>query len=306
MWLRATIRPMVRTISPVVLVHGGAGDVAQEARAAHAEGCRRAAVEGLAALLATGSSLEAVVRAVEVLEDDPRFNAGTGACLTEEGTLELDASVMEGSSLRGGAVCTLPPFRNPVRIARAVLEDGRHLLYAGEGAARFAREKGFAPADPASMITEPARRRLEAFLAGHVGSGWAGGTVGAVACDERGRVAAATSTGGRVGKRVGRVGDTPILGAGTWADDESGAASATGHGEEIIRFGLTRYACDLLRAGLRAQQAAEIAIARFGERVGGVGGLVLVDARGAVGLAHNTETMSWGLARRGEEPACGH
>jgi beta-aspartyl-peptidase (threonine type) len=290
----------MRSIEPVVLVHGGAGEVPAESRGAQAEGCRRAAEEGLRVLLATGSALEAVVRAVEVLEDDPRFNAGTGACLTEAGTLELDASVMEGTSMRGGAVCALPPFRNPIRIARAVLEDGRHVMYAGEGAARFAVAKGFAPADPETMITEEARTRLATVLAARVERGWVAETVGAVACDGWGRVAAATSTGGRVGKRIGRVGDSPILGAGTWADDESGAASATGHGEQILRFGLARYACDLLRAGLSPQQAAEIAIARFAERVGGIGGLVLVDARGRTGIARNTPTMSWGLARQGK------
>lgn len=293
------------TIVPVVLVHGGAGDVPEAVRAAHAEGCRAAAAAGLRALLETGSALDAVVRAVEVLEDDPKYNAGTGACLTEEGTIELDAAVMEGGSLRGGAVCALPPFQNPVRVARAVLEEGRHVLYAGEGAARFARAHGFSPAGAQSMITDKARERLASVLAGRAERGWAGGTVGAVACDREGRVAAATSTGGMVGKRVGRVGDSPILGAGTFADDESGAASATGTGEAIHRFGLTRYVCDLLRAGLTAQQAADVAIARFGARVAGSGGLIVVDPRGGVGIARNTVTMSWGCARDGADATSG-
>ena len=293
-------------IAPIVLVHGGAGEVPEAARAAHAEGCRLAAEAGLRALLESGSALEGATRAVEVLEDDPRFNAGTGACLTADGTLELDASVMEGSSMRGGAVCALPPFRNPIRVARAVLEDATHVLYAAHGASRFALEHGFAAADPASMITEASRARLAAVLEGRAGSGWAGGTVGAVACDAEGRVAAATSTGGRVAKRPGRVGDTPLLGAGTWADDESGAASATGHGEEIIRVGLCRTACDLLRTGLGAQAAAEAAIARFGARVGGVGGLILVDRQGHIGLCRNTPTMSWAAARDREPPRSGH
>ncbi|MDQ3035135.1 MAG: isoaspartyl peptidase/L-asparaginase [Myxococcota bacterium] len=292
-------------IPPVVLVHGGAGDVPASSRDAHAEGCRVAAAEGLRVLLATGSALEAAVRAVEVLEDDPKYNAGTGACLTEARTIELDASVMEGTSMRGGAVCAMPPFLHPVRVARAVMEEGRHVLYACEGASRFAIANGFAPAEPESMITDKARERLDSFLAGRVTGGWAGGTVGAVACDREGRVAAATSTGGMVGKRTGRVGDTPILGAGTFADDESGASSATGQGEAIHRFGLTRYVCDLLRAGLDAQRAAEAAIARFGARVGGSGGLIVVDARGGVGIARNTATMSWGLARADEDPQCG-
>jgi beta-aspartyl-peptidase (threonine type) len=297
---------MVRAISPVVLVHGGAGDVPEDVRAAHAEGCAVAARAGLEALRATGSALAAVVRAVEVLEDDPRYNAGTGACLTEEGTLELDASLMEGTTLRAGAVCCLPPFRNPIRVARAVLDEGKHVLYAGEGAARFAAAHGFLPADPASMTTEKARARLAAVLAGRAERGWAGGTVGAVACDGEGRVAAATSTGGMVAKRRGRVGDSPIVGAGTWADDEHGAASATGEGEAILRVGLTRHACELLRAGLSAQEAAEVAVAHLGRRVRGTGGLILVDARGQLGIARNTATMSWAAAREGEPVRSGH
>lgn len=297
---------MTIAIRPIVLVHGGAGDVPPEARAAHAEGCRVAAEQGLRELLRTGSPIDAVARAVEVLEDDPRYNAGTGACLSLERTLELDASIMEGARLRGGGVCAMPAFKNPIRIARAVMDDGRHVLYACDGAARFAIEKGFTPADPASMITDQARERLEKVIAGKADSGWAGGTVGAVACDAQGRLAAATSTGGRVAKRPGRIGDTPILGAGTWADDLAAAASATGHGEEILRFGLTRWACDLVRAGLDAQQACDVAIARFAERVRGVGGLILLDPRGGAGWARNTETMSWGLAREGEPSRCGH
>jgi len=292
-------------IRQVVLVHGGAGDVPEGARAAHAEGCRLAATAGLAALRETGSALEAVVRAVQVLEDDARYNAGTGGCLDEEGALSFDAAVMEGTRLRAGAVCALPAFRNPIHVARSVLEDARHVLYAADGAARFARARGFAPADPASMITEAARERLAKVLAGRADRGWAGGTVGAVACDAEGRVAAATSTGGMVAKRVGRVGDSPILGAGTYADDESGAASATGEGEAILKLTLTRHACDLLRAGLSAQEAADAAIALLGRRLGASGGLILVDARGNVGHARNTATMSWALAREGEEPSSG-
>ena len=137
-------------IAPVVVVHGGAGDVPRAKRRAHAEVCARAAEVGLAALEDTGSALDAVVRAVEVLENDPRFNAGTGACLTEDGTLELDAAVMDGSSLRLGAVAALPAYENPIRIARAVLEDGQHCLYAGEGAGAFApRAAGSSPPSPA-------------------------------------------------------------------------------------------------------------------------------------------------------------
>lgn len=282
-----------------MVVHGGAGDVPRAKRAAHAEGCRRAAEAGLEVLLRGGSALEAAVRAATVLEDDPRFNAGTGACLTEDGTIELDAAVMEGTALRFGGVAAMPPFANPIRIALAVLEDGRHALYAGEGAARFARERGFAPADPASMITKAARERLKKALAGRAERSGAGGTIGALACDAEGHVAAATSTGGMVAKRSGRVGDSPLPGAGTWADDAAAAASATGVGEAILRFGLARHACELVRAGVPAQVAAEASIAAFSARVNGRGGIIVLSPCGEAGVARNTETMSWAIARRG-------
>ena len=292
-------------ITPVVLVHGGAGDVPEDARIAHAEGCRVAAERGLVVLLATGSPIDAAVATVRVLEDDPHFNAGTGACLTSAGTIELDASIMEGTTLRAGGIASLPPFREPIAIARTVMDDGRHVLYAGEGARAFAVERGFVPADPSVMITDAARARLEAFRAGRVGGGWAGGTVGAVVCDEHGRVVAATSTGGMVGKRPGRIGDSAIFGAGTYADDEAGAASATGDGEASLRLGLTRYAIERMRAGATAQQAAEQSIATFGARVRGKGGIILVSPRGDTGWARNTATMSYGLARAGAPSEAG-
>ncbi len=293
------------TVAPLVLVHGGAGDVPEHAREGHAEGCRLAAVRGLEVLRASGSATDAAVAAVRGLEDDPRFNAGTGACLTRAGTIELDASIMEGTGLRAGAVAALPPFREPIAIARRVMDDGAHVLYAADGARAFAVEHGFVPADAASMTTEAARARLASFLAGRVEGGWAGGTVGAVVCDAAGRVVAATSTGGMVGKRPGRVGDSPILGAGTYADDEAGAASATGDGEAALRLGLTRFAIERMRAGIRAQAAAEEAIEAFGARVRGKGGIIVVSPSGEPGWARNTATMSFGLAREGEAPRCG-
>ena len=206
-------------VQPVVLVHGGAGDVPESMRARHQEGAQNAADLGLRVLHAGGSALDAVVAAVSALEDDPVFNAGTGACLTERGTLELDASIMRGSDLALGAVTVLPPFKNPIQVARAVLENGKHVFYAAEGARDFALAHGFAEASLSDMRTDDAVRRLELVLAGKTTTNWAGGTVGAVACDAVGRVAAATSTGGTVGKKCGRVGDTPVVGAGTYADD---------------------------------------------------------------------------------------
>lgn len=284
---------------PVVLVHGGAGEVPDGSREAHRRGCERAATAGLEVLLAGGSPLDAVQAAVRVLEDDPLYNAGTGACLTEHGVLELDASIMEGSTLRAGAVTCLPPFLAPIDVARAVLEEGRHVLYAGEGAAAFARAAGFVPADPSAMVTDAARARLAKVKGGLGDGGWAGGTVGAVAWSAEGGLAAATSTGGMVNKRAGRVGDSPILGAGTYADDRRGAASATGHGEAAMRLGITRLVCELIASGATAQRAAERAVADLSERVRGSGGLIVLSPAGEAGIAWNTATMTHAIARAG-------
>ncbi len=287
-----------------IAVHGGAGDVHKDKRAAHADGCAIAARAGAEILRAGGSALDAVQRAVETLEDDPRFNAGTGACLTENGNLELDASIMNGADLAAGAVCALPPFLHPIAIARAVLDDGRHVLYASEGAARFAEEHGFKRELPDAMITGTVRERFARGASAP--EGYAGSTVGAVARDKHGHVAAATSTGGTFFKRDGRVGDTPIVGAGTYADDEAGAASATGMGEAIIRVCLAKSVIDWLKQGLGAEDSARAAALLMEERGRGRGGLVLVDARGRFGFARTTPTMSWAaVTSKDAEPRSG-
>lgn len=289
---------------PVVIVHGGAGAVEPARRPLHAAGCARAAEAGRHALNAGSTAVEAAITACEALENDPLFNAGTGACLTAEHTMELDASVMDGEHLEVGALTCLPPFANPIRIADAIRRDGVHTMYAGEGAARFAMEHGFTPAPPESMITDAARDRLARVLAGDADRAWAGSTVGAVAVDSNGHAAAATSTGGTVGKRPGRVGDTPLVGAGTWADNLTGGCSTTGVGEAIMRFGLARHACDLLH-GASADEAAARAIDEFGERIGGSGGLILIDRHGNAAFARNTDSMSWAIAQIGKPTRSG-
>lgn len=286
---------------PVVVVHGGAGRVAPD-QPAHVEGCRRAARDALLVLEAGGRALDAAQRAVERMEADPHFNAGIGSALTCEEGIELDASLMEGTGLRVGGVCALPPFPHPIRIARAVLEEGTHVLYAAGGAAAFARGQGFEPAVLEALRTERALRRLRDEGVTPTG----GGTVGAVACDAAGHVAAATSTGGTMGKRPGRVGDSAIPGAGTYADDAAGAASATGDGEALLRAGTTRTIIDLLRAGTPSLEAARRALEDLGGRFGGMGGVIAVSTRGEVGVAWNTETMAHAIARSGEpvDAAC--
>jgi L-asparaginase / beta-aspartyl-peptidase len=273
--------------------------VRADALPGHIEGCRVAATCAAQILAAGGGALDAAQRAVEVLEDDPRFNAGTGACLNEDGALELDASMMEGTRLHGGAVCALPAFQHPVAVARAVLNEGGHVLYAGEGAARFALSRGFVRAREEEMITEASRGRLARVRAGIAESGAAGGTVGAVVRDSGGMLVAATSTGGRMNKAVGRVGDSPILGAGTYADDDAGACSNTGDGEAFLRICLAKTAIEWLRGGMHPEDAARAAVRLALARVGGKGGTVLIDRFGRLGWARSTETMTWAAASDG-------
>lgn len=278
-----------------VLVHGGAGTRSAADLQSERAGCTLATEAAAELLRNGGSALDAVQRAVEVLEDDPRFNAGTGGALTERGQLELDASIMDGHGLRAGAVCCLPPYRHPVAVARAALQDGRHVLYAGAGADDFAREAGFVRADPQSMITSGAREQLARVLVTRQ-SAEGGNTVGAVARDLRGHLAAATSTGGITGKRSGRVGDSPILGAGTYADDTRGAASATGQGEGILRVTLCARAVASLGAALSAEAAAREAIAMLTARIGTEAGIILLASTGELGLARSTASMPWAAA----------
>lgn len=269
-----------------LLVHGGAGDVALGAEQPMIEGCRHAAAAAAAILSAGGTSLDAVQRAVEVLEDNPLFNAGVGSALNSEGDVELDAAIMEGATLRAGAVCAIRGFAHPIAVARAALEDGRHILYAASGAERFAREMGLSSVPPESLVTERAREKLRKSAART-----SSGTVGAVARDSRGILAAATSTGGTTGKRPGRVGDSPVLGAGTYANT-AGAGSATGHGEGILRVALTITAIDLLATTTPEAAAAE-ALSFMKTRVGATGGLILIDVEGRLACARTTPSMSW-------------
>jgi beta-aspartyl-peptidase (threonine type) len=199
---------------------------------------------------------------------------------------------MDGTTLRAGAVCALPPFKNPIVIARRVMEETRHVLLAGDGAVRFATARGLERADPASMITDYARQKLAAARAKLAVEGWAGGTVGAVARDASGRLAAATSTGGMVNKLVGRVGDSPIVGAGTYADDTAAACSTTGHGEAMIRVCLAKTVIDAARTA-SVESAVRDSLSMMRARTDGTGGAITVTRDGSIGLARTTRTMSW-------------
>jgi beta-aspartyl-peptidase (threonine type) len=253
-------------------------------------GVRAAALAGWAILVAGGGALDAVEAAVRALEDDPRFNAGRGSVLTEDGVVELDASIMEGDRLACGAVAAVSRVANPVSLARRVLEDGRHVLLVGPGAHAFQRAVGMSECDPASLVTDAQRQRL-AGLTPAVAADAPGGTVGAAVLDRHGTAAAATSTGGMVGKRRGRVGDSALIGAGTYADSSLGAVSCTGSGEAIIRVVLARRALEYLRDADDPDYAARVAVDLLVEEGRGHGGLILVDWRGRTGWAHSTPLM---------------
>jgi beta-aspartyl-peptidase (threonine type) len=269
---------------PTLIVHGGAGHWPAELLAGAAAGCAAAADAGWAVLAGGGAALDAVEAAVAALEDDPRFNAGVGSSLSDAGTVEMDASIMDGSRRRGAGVAGVTATRNPVRLARLVLEDGRHVLMAGAGAERLGRARDLPALPPEAFVTAAQRRRWAGRLPGQPG------TVGAVALDGAGRLAAATSTGGLRGKRVGRIGDSAVIGAGTYADDGAGAASATGSGEAIILAGLARAAVEAVREG-RDPAAVAPALLREVAARGGDAGLILLDRFGRVAIASGAGAM---------------
>ena len=277
---------------PALIVHGGAGAAHPNLVAAQRAGCTAALEAGWRVLRQGGTALDAVCEAVVVLENDPVFNAGIGSCLTSAGTVEMDAAVMEGHILRAGAVAVVRTVRNPVRLARALLDDGRHVLLAGEATDAFARAHGFEICEPATLVTAEQRRRWQQHP-----TGTAGATVGAAAVDRSGHVAAATSTGGIAHKLPGRVGDSAVVGAGVYADDRLGAASATGHGESIMRVALTKSAVESLRDGGDPAVAARSSLRDLAQRLGGSAGLIVVDPFGRLGHAYSTPHMTLGYMR---------
>ncbi len=288
----------------VLVVHGGAGDLRREGLGS--EPLRAARSQLVAALRAGervlgrgGRALDAVVEAVSALEESACFNAGRGSVLRSDGRVAMDASVMEGSGERGGAVACVHRVRNPVRAAREVLEAGAHVLLIGEGAERFAAERGLALEPERYFVTERRAAELQRQRAGAPAAP-ARETVGAVALDDRGGLAAATSTGGTTGGDPARVGDSPILGAGTWARDATCAVSATGQGEIFVRTAFAHEVDAALRmAGVTLEQACELALARV-RALGGRGGCIAVDAGGNVAMPFSTPAMPRGLIRSGD------
>jgi beta-aspartyl-peptidase (threonine type) len=251
---------------------------------------RAAVLAGWRVLAAGGGALDAVEAAVRALEDDPRFNAGRGSVLTRDGTIETDASIMEGDRLQCGAVAALPGVvANPITVARRVLESRRHVLLVGAGALAFSRAVGVPECDPESLITDRQRTRHAELARRPIAPG--GGTVGAVALDRHGTIAAATSTGGTPGKLPGRVGDSALIGCGTYADSSLGGVSCTGDGEAIIRVVLGHRALRSLKDADNPDYAAQVAVDLLVDEGGGQGGLILIDWRGRPGFATSTRLM---------------
>jgi len=282
-----------------IAVHGGAGDIpphwlTPDREAAYHAGLERALRAGQVILARDGSSLDAVVAAVQVLEDDPLFNAGRGAVIAANGSCELDASLMEGKELRAGAVTGLRHVRSPILLARLVMDNSPHVMLSGPGAEEFALEQGLEPVPNSYFVTERRQRELEVELhglaAGHTPVGK--GTVGAVALDEEGNLAAATSTGGMTAKRWGRVGDSPIIGAGTYAANDCCAVSATGHGEFFIRATVAHEIAALVRyAGKSVVEASDIVVQQQLRRMGGEGGIIAVGRDGQIAMPFNSKGM---------------
>ena len=281
-----------------LLIHGGAGGMARGTLGSEADTAARAgltaALDAGAAILASGgAALDAVEAAVAVLEDDPAFNAGRGAVLTDSGTISLDAAIMAGET-RAGAVAGVTNTRNPVKLARAVLEDGRHVLLAGTGANAFSLEHGLEQDDDGWFVTDQRRAQL-AELRAKGGAVFDAemkyGTVGAVARDTRGHVAAATSTGGITGKRWGRIGDSPVPGAGTWADDRACAVSCTGSGETFLRVGAAHAIAARIRYLGESVRTATAAVLAEVTALGGTGGIIAVTPDGGSATLFSTKAM---------------
>jgi beta-aspartyl-peptidase (threonine type) len=282
---------------PSLVVHGGAWDIPRELHQESTEGCREAARVGWEVLTSGGTALAAVEAAVRVLESASAFDAGRGAVLNAAGEIELDAIIMDGRDLNLGAVMAVKHVRHPITLARLIMTECRHSILVSDGAETFAQEHGLSLV-PNWYLLVPREQEHWFSRAGdstpenHLFPQHPGGTVGAVAMDLEGHLAAATSTGGTSKKHPGRVGDSPLVGSGAYADDQTGAASATGDGEDLMKIVISKLACDSIAQGMTAQEATEASIARLADRTGGHGGLIVLDNQGGVGIAHCTTYLA--------------
>src|SRR5450631_4872886 len=296
--------------SPVLLVHGGAWDIPDDMVEAHQNGVARALAAGYALLKAGAKALDAVEQAVVILEDDDTFDAGLGSFLTRDGRVQMDALLMDGSNLRAGGVACVERLRNPIHAARLVLDKSPHVYFVGEGAEQFAQSQGITLIDNAELVMDRERKRLaeaqELERRGHPDRSFSGppneleppsytshDTVGAIALDTFGNLAAGTSTGGTLNKTPGRVGDSSLIGCGCYADNLSAATSLTGWGEPIMKLVLAKWAADRVESGSLPEWVAKEAMNYLKQRLNGHGGIILLDAQGRFGIAHNTPRMAW-------------
>ena len=292
-------------MKPIIIVHGGAGDIPQSRVKGKLDGVKVAVREGYEILKNGGNALDAVEAAVVSMENDENFNAGYGSVLNLRGEVEMEASIMSGTNLDVGAVTLMKDFAHPISIAHKVLTDSPHSLIGGEGAKMFALDKGFEPVPPESLISENAKQALDNFLKhGVFGRTEIGvqdeagvGTVGAVAVDVDGHIAVATSTGGMSGKIVGRIGDTPQIGSGTYADDNIGGVSTTGHGESILKYCLAHSIIKLMECGTPPDIATKTAVNGMTDRLKNTAGAITLSKNGDVGFYFSSRRMSWAYVK---------
>ena len=283
-----------------IIVHGGAWKIPRNLKKPCLEGVERAAKLAMNCLLDDNSALDAVEAAVKCMENNPTFDAGVGSVLNAEGEIELDAAIMDGKTLNAGAVAAVRNIRNPISLARKVMENSNHVFLVGEGANKFAVIQGFEKFDGLVVKRELDRwKKLHEKYRGTMKFSEKNGTVGAVAIDAHGNIAAATSTGGIPFKLPGRVADSCLIGCGLYADNQVGGVSATGYGESIIKIVLSKIICELLGKGLTAQKAAEEGIERLERKTNGRGGVIVLDKEGNVGISYNTPKMARAYMQEG-------
>jgi beta-aspartyl-peptidase (threonine type) len=294
-----------------LVVHGGAWAIPDELVEAHLNGVRNAIAAGWRVLEKNGSALDAVEESVVIMEDDEAFDAGRGSFLNREGKVQMDALLMDGATLRAGGVGCVEHLANPIRAARKVLSESPHVYFVAEGAERFAQEHGIRLCKNEDLIIPREVERLKTFQASSAAHAQelfapeiSHDTVGAVALDSSGNIAAATSTGGTLNKAPGRLGDSSLIGCGCYADNQSAAVSTTGWGEPIMKLVLAKWAADRVASGNLPQWVAAEAMNYLKDRVNGHGGIILLDSWGRFGIAHHTPRMAWAV-RTQQETASG-
>jgi beta-aspartyl-peptidase (threonine type) len=300
--------------NPVLVVHGGAWAMPDDAVGAHLRGVRNALAAGWRVLERGGAALDAVEEAVVIMEDDETFDAGRGSFLNRDGKVQLDALIMDGATLRAGGVGCVERLRNPVRAARKILSESPHVYFVGEGAEQFAAEHGVPLCENKDLVIAREVERLRDYqrAAGRLpqkdgndlfAPEISHDTVGAVALDRDGNIAAATSTGGTLNKAPGRLGDSSLIGCGCYADNLSAAVSTTGWGEPIMKLVLAKWTADRVLAGNLPEWAAQEAMNNLQQRLNGHGGIIVLNAQGQFGIAHNTPRMAWACKTLKKEDA---